>query len=152
MSQLEQYIEKWVGYLGDADHDMSLIAAKKLAKAKAPESIDALTNALNGRPDDIRITAARSLGEIGDKSAVRPLVYLLNDPNSLIASAAADALGEIGDRSAVPALIDVLKDHKTANRHRQLHGFDRGVFMAAVYALERINTVEARKALARYHR
>jgi len=153
MSQQAAYIEKWVGYLNDIDHDMSLIAAKKLAKAPDPKVVAELIKSLNGRPDDIRIASTRSLGQIGDRRAVKALVDLLNDSNPLIASAAADALGTIGDASAVPALVGILHDYKTGNsRHFQLHGFNRGLFLASVYALQQINTPEARRALNKYNR
>ena len=151
--QMDAYVEKWVGYLNASDRDMSVMAARKLAKSNDPRTIRELINALQGRPDDIRVAAVRALGEIGDKFAVKPLVRLLHDQDPIIASAAADALGAIGDESAAPALIDVLRNFKTGNsRHFQLHGFNRGVFMSAIYALQRINTPEARRAVQQYHR
>jgi len=153
MSQQAAYIEKWIGYLNDVDHEMSLIAAKKLANVSDPQVVAELINSLTGRPDDVRVASARSLGKIGDRRAVKPLVDMMKDSNPLISSAAADALGAIGDASAVPALVGILHDYKTGNsRHYQLHGFNRGLFMAAVYALERINTPEARRAVDKYHR
>lgn len=153
MSQQEQFIQKWVKYLNDADHEMSLIAAQKLGKTRDPRVVEALVNCLTNRPDDMRTTAARALGSIGDPAAVPALIKLLDDHNSVVASAAADSLGEIGDSSAVPALIAILRDYKSGqSRHRQLHGFDRGLYMAAVYALQQINTREARQAVAKYHR
>lgn len=153
MSQMEQYIEKWTGYLKAGDRDMSLLAAKKLAKASDPRSVEALIGALRGRPDDIRVAAVRSLGEIGDPTAVKPLTRLLDDNNPMIASAAADSLGAIAHDSAVPALVKVLRDYKSSGtHHEQIHGANRGLFMAAIFALERINTPEARRAVQQYHR
>jgi HEAT repeat protein len=152
-NQMDDYVEKWVGYLNASDRDMSVMAARKLAKTNDPRSVSELIHALKGRPDDIRIAAIRALGEIGSKQAVKPLVRLLHDPDPILASAAADALGAIGDKASVPALVEVLHDFKSGNsRHSQLHGFTRGVFMAAIYALERINTPEARRAIQQYHR
>ena len=152
MSQVDQYIEKWVGYLNSADREMSYVAAKKLAKADDPRSVSALIGALKGRPDDIRMASIRSLGEIGDNAATQPLIRLLGDTNPTVASAAADALGAIGDSTAVSALVKVLKDHKDGSRHFQIHGFGRGLYMAAIHALERIGTPEARTAVHQYYR
>ena len=151
--QMDTYVEKWVSYLKAGDRDMSVMAARKLAKSNDPRTINELINALQGRPDDIRIAAVRSLGEIGSKQAVKPLMRLLHDRDPVVAAAAADALGAIGDPAAVPALVEILREFKSDNsRHSQLHGFNRGVFMGAIYALERINTPEARRAIQQYHR
>lgn len=153
MSLNDKFIEKWVGYLNDVDRDMCIIAAQKLGASKNKAVVPDLVKALNHRPDDIRTAAARALGVIGDPSAVPALVKLLGDSNSLIASAAADSLGEIGDPSAVPALVKILSDYRSGkSRHTQIHGFDRGLYMAAIYALQKINTPEARRALAQYNR
>jgi HEAT repeat protein len=93
------------------------------------------------------------LGEIGDRAATRPLVNLLHDYNPIVSSAAADSLGAIADKAAVAPLIEILKDYKSGqSRHFQIHGFNRGLYMSAVQALERINTPEARRALKEYYR
>lgn len=148
-----RFIKKWVGYLHDVDRQMSIIAAGKLGSTKDPNVIPELTKALVKRPDDVRIAAARALGDIGHPSAVPWLKKLLKERNSILASTAAESLGKIGDSSAVPALIEVLESYKSAkSRHDQLHGFDRGVFTEAIYALKKINTVPARQAIAKYHR
>lgn len=153
MSQREQYIAKWVGYLNDIDREMSRMAAQKLASAGDSSVVPALIKALDKRPDDVRIAAARALGDLGDNRAVKPLLGLLYDGNPLIASTAAEALGAIGDEAAVPDLVAILRDYKSGNsRHFQIHGFNRGLFMAAVHALERIGTREAQRAVKTYHR
>jgi HEAT repeat protein len=152
-SQHQKYVEKWVGYLNTSDREMSRIAAKKLGASKDPAVVPVLAKALNNRPDEVRLAAARALGEIGDPSAVPFLIQILHDSDPLVASAAADSLGEIGSEKAVPHLIEILKDYKSANsRHFQIHGFNRGLYMAAVHALERIGSADARRAIARYHR
>lgn len=147
------YIEKWAGYLDGADHEMCIVAAKKLGATKDVVAVPILVRALNNRPDDLRTAVIRALSEIGDKSATPALIPLLRDPNPVIASAAADALGMIGDAKAVPNLIQILADYKTGNsRHFQLHGFNRGLFMAVVQALKAIDTPQARAALDKYNR
>jgi HEAT repeat protein len=153
MSQNVRFIEKWINYLNDIDREMCLIAAQKLGSTKDSSVVPELIKALNNRPDDVRTAAARALGEIADPAAVAPLVGLLHDSNPLVASAAADALGAIGHPSAVPALVEILRDYKSGTSHHfQLHGFNRGLFMTAIYALQRIDTREARKAVNTYHR
>lgn len=147
------YIEKWVRYLNDTDRDMSRIAAEKLGNTGDVAVVPELVNTLNNRPDDIRLAAIRSLGKIGDPSAVKPLVKMLDDMNPMIASTAADALGLIGDDRAVRPLAKILRDYKSENnRHDQLHGANRGLYMAAVYALQGFKTREARRALEQYYR
>lgn len=153
MSTDRRYIEKWVGYLQGSDHEMSIVAAKKLGATKDRMVVPALIQALVNRPDDLRSAVIRALAEIADKSATPALVRLLYDPNPLIASASADALGYIRDVKAVPNLIQILADYKTGNsRHFQLHGFNRGLFMAVVQALKSIDTPQARAALDKYNR
>ncbi|GAB4512931.1 MAG: hypothetical protein OHK0046_13130 [Anaerolineae bacterium] len=153
MTQQQAFIDKWVGYLNANNHEMSLIAAQKLGNVKDSSAVTALIQALKNRPDDVRTLAARSLGLIGDRTAVPALIRLLEDRNAQVASTAADSLGAIGDSSAVPALVKVLQEYKSDGvRHKQLHGFDRGVFTAAVKALQKINTPAARQALTKYHR
>ena len=148
-----QYIEKWIRYLNDTDRDMSRMAAEKLGDTMDTTVVPELINTLANRPDDIRLAAVRSLGKIGDRKAVKPLIKLLDDMNPMIASTAADALGQIGDDSAVPALRDILSTYKNnLGRHNQIHGQNRGLFMAAVYALQAINTPAARSAVDRYYR
>ncbi len=154
MSQHDLFIQKWVEYLNNAtDAEMSRIAARKLGEARDPVAVPHLLRALENRPDDVRLAAARALGEIRDRQAVKSLVGLLHDRNPLVASAAADALGEIADASAVPALVSILRDYKErSSRHFQIHGYNRGLYMAAVQALNRIGTPEALRAVATYHR
>jgi len=147
-----EYIQKWIGYLNDVDRDMSRIACEKLAKTKDPKVVPELSKALKNRPVEVRAAAARALGEIGHRSAVAALVEALKDSDIMVSSAAADALGEIGDSAAVPALSKILHDYKTGlDRHKQIYGETRGLYMAAVYALQRIGTREAKAAVQKYH-
>ena len=153
MSRSAKYIEKWVGYLNSADREMSRIAANKLGDTKDASVVPELVKALHKRPDEVRLAAVRALGEIGDVSAVKPLIEILQDGDPLIASAAADSLGAIGSDQAVSSLVKILSDYKNKqSRHFQIHGYNRGLYMAAVHALQRIGTPAARKAVERYHR
>lgn len=148
-----RYIEKWAGYLEGSDHEMCIVAAKKLGMTKDPVVVPILLRALVNRPDDLRSAVIRALSEIGDKSATSTLVQLLHDSNPLIAAASADALGFIRDSKAVPNLVQILADYKTgSSRHFQLHGFNRGLFMSVVQALKSIDTPQARAALDKYNR
>ena len=153
MSANPKYIEKWVGHLNSSDREMSRIAAKKLGDTKDRSVVPELVKALQNRPDEVRLAAVHALGDIGDEAAVKPLILILQDTDPLIASAAADALGEIGSELAVRPLIKILSDYKsTQSRHTQLHGFNRGLFMAAIHALQRIGTPTARRAVDQYNR
>lgn len=148
-----RFIEKWVGYLNDIDREMSLIAAQKLGGSGDPAVVPDLIKALKGRPDDVRLAAVRALGSIGDAEATPALIKALDDNNVMIASAAADALGMIRDERAVPALVKILSDYKNnKTRHNQIHGYDRGLYTAAINSLEKINTRDARLALRKYDR
>jgi len=152
-AQSVQYIEKWIGYLNDTDREMSRLAAEKLAGVDNRNAVEALIEALNNRPDDIRIASARALGQIGHSAAVKPLIKLLKDSNPMVATSAAEALGAIRNTGAVYALSEVLRRYKTENnRHFQVYGSERGVYMAAVDALKQIDTPQARLALNRYYR
>ena len=148
-----QYIEKWIRYLNDTDRDMSRMAAEKLGDTMDSSVVPELINTLSNRPDDVRLAAVRSLGKLGDRTAVKSLINLLDDDNPMIASTAADALGQIGHESAVSALKDIHANYTSGkNLHNELHGQNRGLFMAAVYALQTINTPLARSALKRYYK
>jgi HEAT repeat protein len=124
------------------------MACEKLAKTKDPAVIPELAKALHNRPVEVRAAAARSLGELGHPSAVPSLVRALADSDVMVSTAAADALGEIRDASAVPALRQVLHNYRTSkNRHEQIYGDNRGLYTAAVYALKRIDSRDARPRL-----
>jgi HEAT repeat protein len=146
-----EYMEKWVDYLHGVDREMSRIACEKLAKLKDPAVVGELAKVLKNRPPEVRAAAVRALGTIGHRSAVPALVEALGDYEPIVSSAAADAIGEIGDASAVPALSRILKNYKEADRHHQIHGQARGLYMAAIHALERIGTREAKATIQKYH-
>lgn len=147
-----EYIKKWIGHLHDIDPEMSRIACEKLARTRDAVVIPELARALRNRPVDVRTAAARALGQIGDPTAVPALVRALQDLDVMVSTAAADALGEIGAGEAVPALREVLHNFRARDRHAQIHGDSRGLYMAAVYALQRIGTKDAKAAIAEYDR
>lgn len=144
------YVQKWLGYLNAADSEMSRLAAEKLGKAKAKDAVPELVQALHNRPTHIRAAAARSLGEIGDPAAVAGLAKAVRDSVTIVACAAADALGQIGDRSAVTALKEVLDNYERYHHFERTRNHERGVYLAALDALERINSLDARIALRKY--
>lgn len=151
MAYSQAYIDKWVRYLKDVDRDMSRIAAQKLGATGDPSVVPHLADTLRNRPDDVRSAAILALGEIGDAAAVPALVEVLDDSSPHLASAAAEALGRIGDASAVKPLIKVVSHYKQQNHHDQLRGFYRGLYLAAIAALERIGTPEAKRAVKQYY-
>ena len=149
----ELFIDKWINCLRGSDHELARIAATKLGTTKHPTVVQELIKVLHNRPDDLRVAAIRALGSIGDETAVKPLIELLDDPHPVVSSAAVGALGEIGSPKAVAPLIRILRDYKQIeDRHEQIHSANRGLYMAAIDALARINTPEARDALKRYYR
>lgn len=145
-----EFIKKWVGHLHGVDREMSRIAAEKLGMTKSKDVVPELTKALINRPPDIRTAACRALGNIADPSAIPALVEVLKDPDSIVSCAAADALGQIGHRSAVPALREVLKEHQKGGHYDRTRGYDRGLFVACINALQRIGTPDALDAVQRY--
>jgi len=147
-----QFIEKWVHYLNDVDREMSCIAAQKLGATKDSSVIPALVAALmKNRPDDVRISIIRALGTIGHVSAIKSLIPLLKDNSATVATTAANAMGEINHPSCVAPLTEVVQTYKQAyNRHSQLHSGTRGVYIAALSALERIGTSQAREVVEKY--
>jgi HEAT repeat protein len=145
-----EYIKKWVGYLNSVDREMSRIAAEKLGTTGSNTVVPDLIKALTNRPSEIRAAAARALGHIGDPTAVIPLTELLKDNDFVVSCAAADALGEIRHRSAVPALREILRQNRTGAHFERTHSNDRGLFVAAIHALERIGTVDALEAIRKY--
>lgn len=142
----QQFIEKWVSYLHQSDREMSRIAATKLGSTHNPLVVPDLLQTLTNRPDDVRIAAVRALGEIADANAVPHLIQLLTDSNTMLASAAAESLGQIRDPSAVKPLTEVLKEYKAQSPRLA----NRGLYMAAIYALQQIGTKEALRAVEQY--
>ncbi len=145
-----EYIKKWVTYLHSVDREMSRIAAEKLGQAGSNSVVPELIKALSNRPSEIRAAAARALGNIGDATAVPALSELLNDEDYIVSCAAAEALGDIRHRSAVPALREILRQNRTGAHFERTRSFDRGLYVAAIHALERIGTMDALEAIRKY--
>jgi HEAT repeat protein len=129
---------------------MSRIAAEKLGQTGSNSVVPDLIKALTNRPSEIRAAAARALGNIGDPTAVPALSELLKDDDYIVSCAAAEALGYIRHRSAVPALRDILRQHRASAHFERTHSVDRGLFVAATHALERIGTADALEAVRKY--
>jgi len=145
-----EYIQKWIKNLHGVDREISRIACEKLAKVKDPSVVSELAKVLINRPPEVRAAAARALGDIGDRSATPALIKALEDYDPIVSSAAADAIGQLGDPRAIPALQKVLQNYRAGDHYHQLHGEGRGLYMAAVNALQRIGTMEAKVVLRKY--
>ncbi|MFN8374919.1 MAG: HEAT repeat domain-containing protein [Anaerolineae bacterium] len=145
-----EYIKKWIGYLHSVDREMSRIAAEKLGTTGSNSAVPELMKALTNRPSEIRAAAARALGNIGDPTAVPALAELLKDSDSIVSMAAAEALGSIRHVSAVPYLRTVLQQNSTSAHFERTRSHDRGLYVAAVHALEQIGTRDALEAIRRY--
>jgi HEAT repeat protein len=85
-----------------------------------------------------RIAAIYSLGFLGERLAIPALLSILSDRREPIGirAHAAEALGNIGDAEAVPNLARVLKQEASPSLRQW-----------CIYALEEIDTPEARAAL-----
>jgi HEAT repeat protein len=85
-----------------------------------------------------RIAAIYSLGFLGERSAVPALLSILSDRREPIAvrAHAAEALGNINDADAVVSLARVLERERSPSLRQW-----------CIYALEEIDTPEARAAL-----
>lgn len=124
-----------VAALDDADSDVRDAAVESLAamgETALPELVEWLySGTLNGRE-----AAARALGLIAAPAALEGLSGALHDESAWVRAAAVEALEHCG-ADAVPALAGALKDE------------DGDVRRAAQAALTRINTPQAKAALAR---
>jgi len=102
-----------------------------------PQSLEAILSDKKSRKW-ARIAAIYSLGFLGERSTVPALLRILSDRRKPIGirAHAAEALGNINDAEAVPNLATVLKQ-ETSPSLRQW----------CIYALEEIDTPEARAAL-----
>ncbi len=141
-------IQKWIRILGENDVEMSKIAAQKLAEMRATEAVPALITAMEKRHVSVSLAATRALGEIGDARAVPALIKtLLHHYDVTVNTAAAEALGQLRQAEAVPALKETIENYLTQNRDRyeRIHSLKRGLFVAAVRALQHIGTAEARR-------
>lgn len=130
--------------LRDHDERVRGTAGAALAAIGAP-AVPALTQALYDEDTEVRLAAAGALGVAARRtpevSIPEALLGALDDPDFTVRSVVVWALGEVGDDALVPALAGVLW-HDT-------HGSVRA---AAFKALTRLDTPEARDALAAWQR
>ncbi|HAN46469.1 MAG TPA: PBS lyase [Cyanobacteria bacterium UBA8156] len=126
--------------LTDNDVGIQSQAAQSLKQIGAP-ALPALTEMLNNTASNTRAVAARTLGQMGLMEAVPLLIEVLqNDELPFVRCDAATALGEIGSYEAVFALS------------QHLMSGDRAVQGTVERALRRVDSAEARQALATYQR
>ena len=126
--------------LTDSDVGVQSQAAQSLKQIGAP-ALPALIEMLHNPASNTRAVAARTLGQVGLMEAVPLLIEVLqNDELPFVRCDAATALGEIGSYEAVFALS------------QQLMSGDRAVQGTVERALRRIDSAEARQALATYQR
>lgn len=141
-------IQKWIRILGENDVEMAKIAAQKLGEMHSREAVPALITAMEKRHVTISLAATRALGEIGDLQAVPSLVKIMKTHYDVtVMTAAAEALGQLRAIEAISDLKAVLDQYLAQNRDRyeRTHSIKRGLFVAAVRALQQIDTPEARR-------
>ncbi len=126
---LTRYAAEALGRLGDAEGIESLIecldspsidvrkAATEALVRVGPESVPALTHALQHNNYVVRRWVAEALGNLKDKRAVKHLIHALHDENVRVRRYAALALGEIGARNATPHLQSLLQDENQDVRY-----------------------------------
>lgn len=147
-------------------------AARRLGELRDTAALMPLIAAVGDEDSQVRWAVVQALGSLGDVKAVEELLTALRDPDLLVVDAAAEALvkigspavnglmaalddgrvdtrgaavealGKIGAAAAVPKLAALLKDEARPHHEKQTIG------SLAAAALEQINTLEARQALA----
>ena len=138
----ETAVPDLVEILKDVDEDVGsrISAMWALVRISSKAAVPVLVAALKDENKKIRWNAIQAFEQIlpEAKGAVPDLVEALNDEDRKIRWNAVRIMGEIGPeaKAAVPTLIAALKDKKREVREN------------AAVALQKINTPEARKALA----
>src|SRR5208283_4041188 len=94
-----------------ADVDKSVREQAVLALVETGKAaIEPLTAAMNEPQCETRYRAAEALGKLADESVVKPLIQGLQDSRDHVRYMAAKGLTGLGDSSAVDPLIILLKD------------------------------------------
>jgi HEAT repeat protein len=150
--------------LSDSDNDVRISAAWALGQIGHPSALKPLFKMLNNREWRTRWAAAQALWTIGD-AAIPGLIARLHNPNDYVRHATIHTLAEIGD-PAVEALIATLRVQDWDARWgaasalqtigapavpaliEALNAGDWQAGWAAAETLKRINTREARRAVA----
>ncbi|MGD8286657.1 MAG: HEAT repeat domain-containing protein [Desulfobacterales bacterium] len=163
-------IQNLISALRSDDRVVRQQAANALGKTGDPDAVPPLIRALKDEDKDVRWKAAQALGEIGPdaKAAVPALIEALQDENPEVRMFVAVSLGILGPdaKAAVPDLVEMLEDKdKTAQAVEEIgtngKSFlgklfeiftdqDDWIRSAVEWALEEMNTPEARKALEEY--
>lgn len=101
-----------------SDKDASYEVANALAQLGKPATQFLLT-ALNDKSNATkRREACRVLGKLKSSETVEPLIKILNDGDKEVRIAACVALGEIGDAKATDAIIEALNDTDNSVREK----------------------------------
>ncbi len=133
---MKKSVDIHIDALQSEDFETRRDAAEALGRLGGERAVDALIDAL----DDLSMHyhAARALGKIGSGRAAGPLLAIIGETDILIRPVIATALCRIGE-PAVSALINALQDdHVSVRRY-------------AAYALKKIDSPEAREALAQHN-
>ncbi len=107
--EIERLIESYILDLKSGDFSLVTRACRELARLRAEEAVEPLSELLYDDNEDIRLCAIAALGNIGSPEAVEPLIALLNYKDPQIQEAVVEALGKIGDPRAVRPLSRILK-------------------------------------------
>lgn len=105
----------------DADPAVRRYAARLVGRARIPEAIMPLIEALGDTDKSVREQAMLALVAIG-KSAVGPLSEAMKDPKWETRYRAAEALGKLADEKAVKPLLRGLHDNRDHVRYMAAKG------------------------------
>ncbi len=108
---MSQNVQHWVEALEDIDDVTREEAAKALAELGDPNTVEALSLALEDDYWAVRVQAGWAFAKIGGDIAIESLITLFNDNMVEVGSEAVAAMASMG-KSPVPKLIACLKDDR----------------------------------------
>ena len=108
---MSQSVQHWVEALEDIDDVTREEAAKALAELGDPNTVEALSLALEDDYWAVRVQAGWAFAKIGGDIAIESLITLFNDNMVEVGSEAVAAMASMG-KSPVPKLIACLKDDR----------------------------------------
>jgi hypothetical protein len=120
------------------DDEIRRYLALVLGYTRDPESVEVLTEALDGADSQTRIYLLWALGTVGDPRALPSLNEALVDEDPGIRKTAAFALGELGDPQSVERLLPLLEDREADVRWNAALSVSRLGSNAGVPELERM--------------
>ena len=153
--------------LDHKDADLRKTALEILGRLGPPEAAGAVVKRLNDPEAYVRFTALQAVRQAGYREAIPGLMKILESDNYVHRRLAIEALGHLGAKSAIPriramltsdrmvlesairALADLGDRESVPHIVAHLHRADWGWRRAAVWALQRISSSDARSAMLR---